>query len=64
MPRYELQPIPDFLRWFETEELHYLSHIRAKEVVDAIQDLSLKSDLFLPSRLLNTMLRITEEVSV
>ena len=60
--RFQPQPIPDFVRWFETEELHYLSIKKAKEITSSLPDLSAKSELFLPSKLLDTILRITEEV--
>lgn len=63
LDRFQPQPIPDFLRWFETEELHYLSIERTKEVIKAIKDLSILPELFLPTKILDTVLRITEEVS-
>ncbi|XP_066915452.1 uncharacterized protein [Clytia hemisphaerica] len=62
LDRFQPQPIPDFLRWFETEELHYLSIERTKEVIKAIKDLSILPELFLPTKILDTVLRITEEI--
>ena len=60
--RFLPQPIPDYVRWFETEELHYLSIKRTMEIINCVAELKTSAGIFLPSNLLDTILRITDEV--
>ncbi|XP_066920718.1 uncharacterized protein [Clytia hemisphaerica] len=60
--RHPPQPIPDFVRWVETEELHYLSISKAQEINEIIPVLTQTPELFLPSRILDAVLRIMLEV--
>ena len=49
--RYELQPVPDFLRWFKTGELHYLPLEERKLLKEGPWDNI--PEAYLPSRVLN-----------
>ena len=49
--RYELQPVPDFLRWFKTGELHYLPLEERKLLKEGPWDNI--PEAYLPSRVLD-----------
>ena len=56
--RYELQPIPDFVRWLETSQLHYLSYeqrVRLSELLPEIDD---TAEMFLPTRILELCAKV------
>ena len=56
--REELQPVPDYLRWCETTELHYLSLEARQALADYLDNSSIRSGFFLPTRLLDVALRV------
>ena len=54
LKRYELQAIPDYIRWLESEgELHYLSNEQLEK--DNDMDWTMKPGLFRPDRLLSLL---------
>ncbi|XP_045170664.2 uncharacterized protein LOC123533093 [Mercenaria mercenaria] len=50
-----LQPLPDYVRYQRTEELHYCDHPTTKRILEITENNEIKHDpdFFLPSRILN-----------
>lgn len=59
--RKKLQPIPDYVRWLKTNELHYLTLERNSRITCAVQGRwNTVPGLFLPSRLLDMLFKIND----
>ena len=58
--RYELQPIPDYLRWFKTGELHYLPLEERAILSGAWDDIP---EVLLPSKVLDLYFAIVDQPS-
>ena len=58
--RYELQPIPDYLRWFKTSELHYLPLEERMLLLGPWDDIP---SVYLPSKVWNLCFNIFQHPS-
>ena len=57
--RWELQPLPDYLRWLRTSELHFLPYEERAALGPG--DWDEKPELFLPTRILDLCFSLTED---
>ncbi|KXJ18944.1 hypothetical protein AC249_AIPGENE25645 [Exaiptasia diaphana] len=59
---FEIQPIPDYVRWFDSGgELHYLSQENANAVANEISAINETPAMYLPSKILGMMFKAIQD---